>query len=191
MNTETTLAPVTVAAPRNVDLDLFGVEQLSTRPTGGLVTQIVSKKDETKVLGRKVTFDFRTLAEFKATLAEDKTLNAAARKAKRQEFLNADSIKQRQMMGMAALQASYAPDSFAPLGRVPDSMELRKNGSLKLISVEAFIGKDKSETPTQKIARLERELREAVASKAEANTVEAETVPAVEAETVPVESAAE
>ncbi len=174
MNTDT-LTPVTVAAPRNVDLDLFGVESLATRPTAGNIVIIYSKKDETKALGRKLTFDIKTLAEFKATLTADKALNAKERKSKRQEFLNAGAIQQRQMLGIAALHAAYAPDEHAPMGRVPDSMELRKNGTLKLVSVESFIGKDKSETPTQKIARLERELREARASKVEATTTEAET----------------
>jgi hypothetical protein len=188
MNTAT-LTPVTES--RNVDLDLFGVSSLAVRPTGGNVTAIVSKKDETKQLGRKITFDFKTLAEFKATLADDKTLNAKSRKAKRQEFLSSDAIQQRQMLGMAALQAAYQPDDFAPMGRVPDSMELRKNGSLKLVSVEGFIGKDKSETPTQKIARLERELREAKTAKVEAKTMEADTLPveapAAEADTLVIE----
>ncbi len=160
-----------VIAPRAVsvasDKDLFGFE-LSARPTGGSITAIVSKKDETKQLGRRITFDAKTLAEFKAILADDKTLTARQKKEKRQAFLNADAIKQRRMLGVAALQAAYEPDDFAPMGRVPDSLELRKNGSLKLLSVESFIGKDKTETPTQKIARLERELREARAAKAEA-----------------------
>lgn len=190
----TTLATV-INAPRAVtvtpDKDLFGFE-LASRNVGGNVSAIVSKKDETKQLGRRITFDALTLAEFKARLADDKTLNAKQKKERRQMFLNADAIKQRRMLGIAALTAAYEPDDFAPMGRVPDVMELRKNGSLKLLSVEAFIGKDKSETPTQKIARLERELREARASKAEAKAeAEAPEVETVEVETTPVEQASE
>ncbi len=163
----TTLSTVTASRPVTSDTDLFGFE-LAARPVGGHVTAIVSKKDETKQLGRRITFDALSLAEFKARLASDKTLNSKQKKERRQMFLNADAIKQRRMLGLAALQAAYEPDDFAPKGRVPDVMELRKNGSLKLISVESFVGPDKTETPTQKIARLERELREARASKAEA-----------------------
>lgn len=190
----TTLA--NVIAPRAVavtpDKDLFGFE-LASRPLGGAnVSAIVSKKDETKQLGRRITFDALTLAEFKARLNEDKTLTAKQKKDKRQQFLNADVIEQRQMLGSAALTAAYKADDFAPMGRVPDVMELRKNGTLKLISVEAFIGKDKTETPTQKISRLERELREARASKAEAKAeAEAPEVETVEIETAPVEQASE
>lgn len=162
-----TLATVTASRPVTSDTDLFGFE-LAARPMGGTVTAIVSKKDETKQLGRRINFDALTLAEFKSRLADDKTLTSKQKKERRQAFLNADAIKQRRMLGIAALTAAYEPDEFAPMGRVPDVMELRKNGSMKLISVESFIGKDKTETPTQKIARLERELREARANKTEA-----------------------
>ena len=186
MNNTTTLATVTTEATAT---DLFG-EALAPRPLSvGSVTQIVSRSDATKVLGRRITFDASTLAEFKATLNADKTLTAAAKKAKRQEFLNADAIKQRRLLGEIALRQAYEPDEFAPSGRVPDTMELRKNGSIKLVSVEAFIGKVKTETPAQKIERLERELREAKANAVkpvEADSVVTESVvvtgdPALEA----------
>lgn len=185
----TTLA--NVIAPRAVvatsDRDLFGFE-LASRPLGGVnVTAIVSKKDESKQLGRRITFDVKTLADFKAVLAADKSLTSKQKKEKRQQFLNADAITQRRILGVAALQAAYEPDDFAPSGRVPDVMELRKNGSLKLLSVEAFIGKDKTETPTQRIARLERELREVKAENAKAKAEAA----APEVETVEVETAGE
>ncbi len=168
-----TLAPVvsTVSAQR----DLFGME-LSARPSGGAITPIASKNDATKVLGRRLTFDFKTLAEFKSTLAGNKNINAATKKSMRQEFLNGDAIKQRQMLGMAALQASYQPDEFAPSGRVPDSMDLRAGGTLRLVSVEKFIGKVKTETPKQQIERLERELREVKAKAAQPVEVETITV---------------
>lgn len=167
--TTTTLTPVTA------ERDLFGTE-LATRPTGGMITPIMSKTDASKQLGRKVTFDFKTLSEFKAVL-QSSGLTAAEKKAKRQQFLSGDAVQQRQMLGLAALQAAYQADDMAPMGRVPDSLELRKNGTLKLVSVESFIGKAKTETPTQKIARLERELREAKSAKADAAAPEAETVP--------------
>lgn len=184
MNTTATLAPVTVSTSAK-ERDLFGTE-LATRQTGGTVTAIVSRTDATKTLGRKITFDALTLAEFKNKITADKSLNAANRKQLRQQFLNSDAIKQRQMLGMAALQASYQPDEFAPAGRVPDSIDLRAGGTLRLVSVEKFIGKVKTETAAQKITRLERELREAKAAKAEAATTEAETV---EVESTPVETA--
>lgn len=158
------------------ETDLFGMP-LATRPQGGTIVPIMSRTDATKQLGRKVTFDALTLAEFKAKLSADKSINAAAKKALRQQFLNSDAIKQRQMLGIAALQASFQPDEFAPAGRVPDSFDLRAGGTLRLVSVEKFIGKAKDETAAQKIARLERELREARAAKADAEAPEAETLP--------------
>lgn len=186
MKSTATLAPVIVSTAA-IESDLFGVA-LSSRPMGGLIVPIVSRTDATKTLGRKVTFDFKTLAEFKASLATNKDINAATKKKLRQEFLNGDSIKQRQMLGMAALQAAYQPDEFAPSGRVPDAMELRANGRLTLISVEKFIGKDKSETPKQKIERLERELREAKAAKGHAAAEEAVIVVEGEPESATAEA---
>lgn len=160
------------------EVDLFGCT-IAERETKGTIVPIMSRTDETKQLGRKLTFDALTLSEFKAKLTADKSLNAGQRKQLRQRFLNSDAIKQRQMLGIAALQASFQPDEFAPAGRVPDSFDLRAGGTLRLVSVEKFVGKTATETAAQKIARLERELREAKVAKAEAEASEAETAPAV------------
>lgn len=173
MSNTATLAPVTSSVETVTGELALNDARPALAVSVGQVTKIVSRTDASKVLGRKITFDVATLSEFKDSLNADKTLNAAAKKAKRQEFLNADNIKQRQLLGEIALRTAYQADEFAPMGRVPDSMELRKNGSIKLISVESFIGKVRTETPAQKIARLERELREAIASASK--PVEAET----------------
>ena len=150
-----TLATTTTAA---AELDLFGAP-LRGRTVAISETAIVSKTDATKVLGRRVLFDTASLKDFKAKLAENKSLTAAQKRTMRGEFLHADAIKQRQLLGSMALSLAYEPDTFAPKGRVPELMELRKNGVIKLVSVDAFIGADKKETPKQKIERLEKELR--------------------------------
>ena len=168
----TTLAPVTATQS-----DLFNYTPAAR--AAGEVTQIVSRSDATKVLGRKITFDAVTLKEFKDGLNADKTLTAAAKKEKRQQFLHADAIKQRQLLGEIALRQAYEKDEFAPMGRVPDTMELRKNGTIKLISIESFIGKAKTETPAQKIERLERELREARANAIKPVDTEVEVITVV------------
>lgn len=165
MNTAT-LAPVTTTAELNL-----GDERTATPTTltVGRITAIVSRTDPSKTLGRRVQFNAETLSEYKSRLNADKSLNAQQRKAERQKFLNATEIEQRELLGLAAVKAAMRPDEFAPMGRVPDVMELRKNGGvLKFVSVETFIGKDKTETPAQKIARLENELRAERAALAEA-----------------------
>lgn len=135
MSNTATLATVTPSAAS--DTDLFGMP-LATRDTRGTTTPIVSKKGT--VTGRRLTFDSFTLAEFKDKLTGS-GLTAAQKKLKRQEFLNADAIKRRQLMGEMALRQAYEPDEFAPMGRVPDVMDLRKGGTIRLVSVQQFHGK--------------------------------------------------
>lgn len=172
MSNTATLTPVTATQS-----DLFNYTPAAR--AAGEVTQIVSRSDATKVLGRKITFDAVTLKEFKDGLNADKTLTAAVKKEKRQQFLHAGAIKQRQLLGEIALRQAYEKDEFAPMGRVPDTMELRKNGVIKLVSVESFIGKDKTETSAQKIKRLERELREAKANAVKPVDAEVEVITVV------------
>lgn len=165
----------TLTTPRaDVQMSLFG-EAFDKRPGALALVPIVSKKDPDKVLGRRVTFDVLTLAEFKEKLAKRSDINAAEKKKLRQEFLNKDAIGQRQMLAMAAVQAAMQPDEFAPAGRVPDSMELRANGTLKFVSVDKFLGTVK-ETEKQKITRLEKELAALKAAASTPAVIEAETL---------------
>lgn len=184
MNTDT-LTTATTAA-----LDLFSPE-IGKRSLSIVSVPIVSKKDADKELGRRITFDVVTLAQFKASLADTK-MNAAEKKKARQVFLNSDAVKQRQMLGAAAMQVAMQPDEHAPMGRVPDVMELRKNGTIKLVSVEQFLGVAK-ESAAQKIKRLEKELREAknLTLNLEPKTVTLEPTPEQPTEEAPALSSEE
>lgn len=149
-------------------LDLFG--QPVTSRVHANSTPLVTRTG--KVSGVRIGFDSQSFKDFKSVLAES-NLNAEQKKAKRQEFLSADAIKQRQMLGILVLQRAYEADDHAPLGRVPEVMELRKGGTMKLVSVAEVLG-HKPDTAKQKIAKLEAEIAALRKAEAERKALEAE-----------------
>lgn len=139
-------------------LDLFGLPVLPTSRVNASTEAIVTKAGRTT--GVRIKFDAQSFAEFKKELSTS-SLTAEQKKLQRQQFLSADNVERRKMLGRLALEHAFKPDAYAPLGRVPDVMELKKAGTLKLISVADALGvkpesvvKQQLDTAQAEVARL-------------------------------------
>ena len=149
---ENTLVPTNVTQSSTADVDLFGHAAEPKRATS---TAIVSRTGKT--VGTRITFNTQVYKDFCDNLKASKLTHAEQRKI-RQDYFHADEIERLRMYGRVALERSYKACEEAPLGYVPDAMELRKNtANLKLVSVSVALG-HKTATDKQKLADAEKEV---------------------------------